>query len=475
MTTWASLTAHPDALRTEYRRYSENTYPYSLKGWLDTKKALVADPENVKAFECGQCGNLHFEEGEPVRYGAGPTHLYTMCGDCIAAYRVQCALCEEQYHSNYTHLLPDGRRACQTCYTTQFSTCRTCGVVYNIAEDREVHRHRDQMCCESPAQDFTFPYEGTTIGPDERVEVNLGSGGTVTKAMGLEIGNLIMRQGTALGDAQERGSRAYKMYQVGYCIRMRYDTTVGQKIGKEMKNKDGNFTTRLKRYAYKEWALKMEPSILTAVGNIVSQASNNGVFRVEVTRDLNLSAPEFGNPNSCWWSNYKESRCALKTNGGLGLRAFDEHGNVIGRTWVMPLKMAPDGGLTTTFDTTTGLFFVFNGYGVLEDQTGWRVVQAMVEADEKKLIGFEANRYYVNSSKGYLLGPTAVLDKIGHLNLPLQQHSDLYEQENPTEKAEKVVKVKAEKPTITVRRPVMLQADRPIAWGPAVIRNDRPF
>lgn len=446
MTTWATLTANPEALRRDFQTHMGGVYPYTFDSWVKKIKAQVADPENVVVVSCQQCGQLAFTGTHRVLRGAPNTNM-DVCNDCFQNRTVTCLICEEVHGIDWTVIVvPGGRqdeqRACSACYNAHYTTCRTCNVVYRIAEEREEHRHRDQMCCESPAMAFEFPWVNGPLPPDTRVDVDLGGTGRVTKAVIREVGSYFMVTGQNLAPGEWRisGTRAYKMYRFGYELRQCPEDLLEQ-IGREVKNKSGNYPTRLKRFAYKERSLKLDPEHLTQVGNKIAQTQSNGVYRVEVTRDLNLTAAEFANPNSCWWSNYKGSRCALKTNGGMGLRTFDQHGGIVGRVWLMPLKSGPDGGLTPTFAVDTGVWFVFNGYGNLEEKTGARVVQAMLGADSAKLIEFNAERYYVNNSRGYLLGPEAVTAKTTRLHLPLAEHANLYDRENPKPKtAEKVLK-----------------------------------
>jgi hypothetical protein len=446
MTTWATLAAQPTVLQREFEHYANYTYPYTFQGWVETLKDRVADPENVGVGQCRDCGLLTFHQGDPLMVFINnheEDQRYEMCPACYDTRSRVCVECDRRFRTGNMHTVVGGagggtRYVCVPCYQVAYTTCRICQATYDArsAENRETHRHRDQMCCESPAMDFTFPFNGDVLRPDTRVSVSLGEHGVLNKATVRKVGGFLMNYALGMGDVNVKDSRARKMFRCGEHVKAMTNETI-EKVGREVRRKDGNYSTRLKRYAYKTWGLKLEPEILTHVGNIVSEAHKNREFLIEVTRDLNLTSTEFANSASCWWSNYKESRCALKTNGGIGLRSFEDDDpdkNPNGRVWIMPLKVAPDGGLTPTFRTDTGVFFVFNGYGVLEEKAGVNVVQAMTDAEEVKLITFEADRYYVNNSRGYLMGPKDTIGHIDRLRLPLQQHSALFKQENPAAK-----------------------------------------
>lgn len=439
MTTWATLSADRAALTAQFDALRNRGG--TLQAWIADLRKAVADPDNVTVAVCYRCRALTFD-GRTALMGA-PGSRRDLCVDCYDGHTGACGACGERHFVDYLQtpgmqVWPDGGeggRICATCFNVRFTTCRVCQAVYDLTDmvAVQLHRHREQSCCESPAMQFTFPYGEDALAPDVRVDVDLGTKDRLTRATLIEVGRYLKHYATShpeMGSARVHGTRGQRLYSIGQAL---YSGIGGatEAIGREVKTTQGTFPTRLKRYAYKEQSLKVEPVILTEVGNIIASTRTNSRFHVEVTRDLNLTAAEFGNPNSCWWSNYKSSRCALKTNGGIGLRAFDDDGNVAGRVWVMPLKEAPDGGLTPTFATDTGIFFVFNGYGVLAEKAGARVVQSMTGSESIKLIEFNAARYYVNSSRGYLCAPEAVTARINGLHLPLEEHARLFSREHP--------------------------------------------
>jgi hypothetical protein len=225
-----------------------------------------------------------------------------------------------------------------------------------------------------------------------------------------------------------------KWIDLGYTI---------ENIGPNWQGKDGNYTKRLSRYAYKTYGLRVPPEVISEVGNIARQHSEGSEVEVEVTRNLNLSAEDFGHEESCWWQSYYHGRCALKTNGGFGLRSFGEFtdywGNtnsdtVTGRAWVMPVKHDGDRWLPTFETESPDGFIVFNGYGELSGYTPARIIGHMAGMTYRK-ITFYADPMYVNGESGYLVTNEELateFDDGGTISLPTEQHSDLHRREQAT-------------------------------------------
>jgi hypothetical protein len=400
-------------LRDEFGIFTaRSNYGVSREGFERYLRGKVEDPENLILQWCGNCGSPEHAAKTEVVDGIN------VCQRCLAYYR-RCAICRTMT-GNLT-VVPDRRTGvCAGCLGANYLWCRDCNIYY---PNEQARQHRHASCCESPGQDFTFPFGEGHIPPEKQVEVAL-EGGRLSALGQAKVVQHLIRVAGDLGDIYEAGSRAHKMYNLACHIDQGH-------FSREVKNADGTYTTRLKRTAYKEFSLKVEPQVLTQIGNIVSQHSSGGTYTVEVTRDLNKNPSEFGNGSSCWWTQYKASRCALKTNGGLALRSM--RGTAVhGRVWVMPLKVGADQNLAPTFDTGTGIYFVFNGYGDLSEMVGPRVLAHMVGAEAVERIGVNVDRYYVNSNSGYLVGPQSVIDKHcrAGLTMTLPDHSDLYRKEN---------------------------------------------
>jgi hypothetical protein len=237
-------------------------------------------------------------------------------------------------------------------------------------------------------------------------------------------------------------------------------------VGSEWQTRKGNFTKRLSGHAYKAHAVKLPQYVLSGVGSIARDHSQEASFMIEVTRRLNMSSASFGNPGSCWWDSYRRSRCALKTNGGFGLRAFGQKRtirerirgtrHVTGRAWVLPLRLTNWGGLTPTFDTMTpSAFAVFNGYGELSGYAAPRVLAHMAGWTYRK-VTFSCDPMYVNSGIGYLIGPGELTERYRDrsLSLDVERHSTRFEDEQRelARQAEEAAHAKREKRCAAARK-----------------------
>lgn len=277
--------------------------------------------------------------------------------------------------------------------------------------------------CEAPRQSFTVPNDGQPpLASDERATVHLAAG-VITDEGLKEIRDCLQREAWRLSaDTDDRDG--YEAF-----IKLSYDL---DGLGSQWQTRQGNFTKRLSRHAYQAHGIKITPEALSRVGNIAREHSTAADVDIEVTRNLNLSAEDFYHEDSCWWGSYGYSRCALKSNGGFGLRSFSPDADwdtVTGRAWVMPLRRDLDGKLAPTFDTEhPDALVVFNGYGDLAGYAAPRVIAAMYGWTYAKMPAFGATPMYVNAG-GYLVGPEDIIQDTKSLTLDLRQHSSLYESE----------------------------------------------
>lgn len=237
-------------------------------------------------------------------------------------------------------------------------------------------------CCVSPMRKFQIPHGDGTLANEKRASVSLPAGTISTEGIDT-ITNYIYR---------------YGMYSLAQDV-ARY------LLGDQWVTERGNFAKRLRQWAHEKHGTKLGENLLSEVGNIARTHSAGVDLRVAVTRNLNLPARSFVNDDSCWWQpDYRESRCAFKTNGGFGLRSFAR--GVGGRAWVFPV----DGYNRPIFDTLNAAgFVVFNGYGNLEGVTGARVM-AHITGMTYQRIGFRVHLdgeegMQINGYSGYLLTP----------------------------------------------------------------------
>jgi len=268
-------------------------------------------------------------------------------------------------------------------------------------------------CCEAPHQQFTIRNDGQPpLASDTRVPITLPAGVISDEGIS-EIQRYLLRM------AREYGPPL--LAEVAY--------EIPGALGSQWQAKTGNYTKRLSRCAYQQYEIKIEPEVLSQVGCIARDHSTAVSFDIDVTRQLNRSSGDFCNDGSCWWQSERQSRCALKTNGGFGLRSFSRLGWVSGRVWVMPLRKTGAGTLIPTFDTMTpDAFVVFNGYGDLAGYTGARVMAAMAGWTYAK-IPFTCDPMYINGANGYLVAPEEIVQTCKSLELSVPSHADLYEKE----------------------------------------------
>lgn len=392
---------------------------------------LVAEDRDSDAVDeinwCGYCDGIAHEDA--MTY----IEAEYVCEPCVDSRFSSCDNCENLTHRDYLRYTLDEDRVCESCSDNSYGYCDSCDGIYHF--DGSHRDHCSEGCdCEAPGQSFSVPIgDGATLKNDTRHSISLAAGFLSDEGIG-QIANLIRQHGVTLSpsNAYVPGtndlSDEYRVYQAW----MNFSYEVSN-VGAEWQTKDGNFTKRLSKYAYKNHGLKVTPEILTQVGNIGQQHSQGTDVEIEFTRDLNQSASEFGHEDSCWWQSYYASRCTLKNNGGMGLRTFDDNDRwnpVTGRAWVMPLK-AVDGTFEPTSNTETpDAYIVFNGYGKLGGYAPARIMAALNGMTYRK-VDFYAEPMYVNSEAGYLVGPEDLIDPHtdGSLTLDLDDHSGLYNRE----------------------------------------------
>lgn len=399
-------------LAASWADYRRTTHGMFRQGWLQALAESVVDPDEVDDVRwCKDCeAVLHTDDTWDVNGGV-------VCESCHEDYSC-CDRCERSVRHTTTTL--HNSEVCEPCRNDYWSFCESCDGWYRD-EDSDEHCHGSGGCdCESPAQEFSVRNDGEApLGNDERVTIALPAGVISQEGM-LQIDTFL--RSTASEMSREDDDDWRHLY---YCA------AELEEVGPTWQTERGNFTKRLSRYAYEKYKLKLAPAVLSQVGCIARDHSTGVQFHVEITRDLNLSAEDFGNEDSCWWGSYGESRCALKSNGGFGLRSFDEEegGWVSGRAWVQPLKGSGD-RLTPTFDTNTNAFVVFNGYGELSGYVPARIVAHMAGLTYRK-IGFTCTPMYVNGDSGYLVASEEIVQAFTdrHLSLYLNTHATLHHSE----------------------------------------------
>jgi hypothetical protein len=337
----------------------------------------------------------------------------------------ECEDCNELYSSTTT--INDSREVCDGCLDNNYARCDECDEYYHL--DNGCEGEHDYGCdCESAHLDFTMRNDGEgPLAQDTRVKISLPAGVLSEEGIG-EIARLLRTHSNGLytdwGNTEQMTARG-DWHALSYRL---------EEIGPEWQTTRGNYTKRLSRFAHKEYKITLPADVLSSVGNIGRNHSNGSELSVEITRNLNLSAEDFYHEDSCWWQSYSESRCALKTNGGIGMRTFGKRfgcDEVTGRAWVMPLRKTVNGDLTPTYDSMgADAFVIFNGYGELSGYSAARIVAHMAGMTYRK-IRFGCDPMYVNNGVGYLVAPEDIAKDYtdGSLHIQVDQHSNLHVRE----------------------------------------------
>ena len=351
---------------------------------------------------CRNCSQIHRADAEGFLDREG----HWICTACDHYYS-RCEMCEHMAHSHsISHI--EGQAICHTCRDQHFIYCQECG-------DFLSRDHRCDSCCESPQMEFSITVDGQPVANDVEFTVGLPAG--VIDSMGVERIRTVLR----IGDQYEAANQV-------------------DKVGLEWQRRDGNFTKRLGRATYNLTQRAIPAHLLTEIGNIARQHTDGKDYTLAVTRDLNLSARDFGHPGSCWWISYWTSRCVLKTNGGFGLRSFAD-GEVTGRAWVMPVKSVRSVFVPTFDAQSPDGFIVFNCYGDLSGYSAARIVAQMSGMTYRK-VRLSITDVYVNhdgdgESFGYLVAPEAIAAPYtdSSIGLTVDRHSTLHEDENAIQAA----------------------------------------
>ena len=378
---------------------------------------------------CDDCGDL-VEDINSVE--GGNKHV---CEDCVSNYYM-CEDCEEYVDANDTSTVGWDRTVCDRCISNNYGFCEECDEYYHHDDSYE-HEHNDQCDCSSEQTTFRVRNGDGFLDNDETTVVSLPSGFVSDEGIGAIARAITDHMSTVIGDIATFDTRpnARTAYFEERPKWMALAYSIVDGIGQEWQTKEGNFTKRLSRYAYKSQGLKIPAALLTQIGNLGSQHSQGADLTLAFTRDLNLAAEEFAHPESCWWQSYYTSRCSLKTNGGMGLRTFGtrktwsgaEYQTVTGRAWVMPLRHTDDGFVPTYNTETPDAVMVFNGYGDLGGYAPARIVAQMNGMTYRK-VNFYNDPMYVNSDQGYLVGPEDLVKPYtdGKVTLYTDEHANVY-------------------------------------------------
>lgn len=389
--------AHSAAFSTPHA--AQSTFP-------DLVARSFLDGDSLEIIWCESCvepGSFGEDEMTGVKGGE------YACESCLEDDYFYCESCDE-YDTTFDASYVNGNYVCEDCEDRYYSYCDECDESYHN-DYSEDHDHAEDCDCEAPpeSQAFTMRNDGEDpLAQDTRATISLPAGEIDEQGIQRIVEYLLSAKRSSAAVIVSRGI-----------------------IGIAWQTREGNYTKRLSRANHKDGGEALTPEMMSQIGVIARDHSKPVDHQIKVTRDLNLSASDFYHGESCWWSSHSESRCALKSNGGIGLRTFGDRGHVTGRAWIMPLKVKDGAGLTPTTETLDpDAFVVFNGYGDLSGYTAARIVAHMAGMTYRK-ISFDVDPMYVNSNAGYLVAPEAIAAPYtnGSLYLTLDQHANLYETE----------------------------------------------
>lgn len=419
-----------EAWAVAFLRHRQSGAPHRSKpscvDFIDEIRRLIADPDSMPEIVwCESCEHPTDEDS-----ATGLANGNVACDECFSDNYSSCDYCGDVFDYEHLTTTMEDHSVCDSCLAGNYLYCEDCDGYYHESDEAE-HRH-GRCDCDPPDLSVRFPQsDGTTLSEDERVAVSLPAG-TISEEGIKSIARLIHTHAMETTVFDDDGS----LSEEGYRLRNTWWNLAGDVAGMDTRwqTKEGNFTKRLSKLAHKNHALKLPPTLVTQVGNIARDNSQGSEIEIEFTRDLNLPAEDFYHEDSCWWQSYSESRCSLKSNGGIGLRTFGgtKWEPVSGRAWVMPLRADEDGALHPTFDAVSAdAYMVFNGYGDLQGYTPARVVAGMTGMTYRK-INFDCSPMYINGNSGYLVASEEIAERYaatGRLSLYVDSHSNLYHRE----------------------------------------------
>lgn len=312
------------------------------------------------------------------------------CQSCVDEYTFFCEGCNSLGLLENSNTVYDDYPRCESCISSYYTWCEHCDE-YVDSGDAE-HDHNNGCDCTAHVPSFTMA--GVPSDGEHRADIPAGN----IDAEGL--------------------------YRIENLVAHLYLRAVVQSLEPVATTNRGSFVRRLSSAAHKQ-GVTLPAEILSEVGNIVAQHSKGSSLTITYTRhDLNEGPEMFAHEDSCWWGSYSASRCALKTNGGMGMRSWG-NGTLAyptGRAWVLPLTTA-FGGLRPTHDASNAdAFLVFNGYGDLDGYTPARIVSNAHGMSYRK-VSLSIDPMFVNGDVGYLVGPQDLLNETPSVSLTLSQHA----------------------------------------------------
>jgi len=202
----------------------------------------------------------------------------------------------------------------------------------------------------------------------------------------------------------------------------------------------GSLVKRLKSKMYKDFSIKLSPSILEKLGayinaNIVATKE----YALDVTKTFDWEAGDFGDGGSCFWAGRSAIRKDMMADGRFkslrffvkdtisktrkGLNKYHDTYAGIGRSWLWTTKVQEQ--VSKTVSVVSDVYVIFNGYG---PGTKWQAqfLSAYIGLPMKlvsiKNKGQVSGGLYVNNGEGYIIGEGSVIEQISQLDLGMDIH-----------------------------------------------------
>jgi hypothetical protein len=170
----------------------------------------------------------------------------------------------------------------------------------------------------------------------------------------------------------------------------------------------GTFPKRVSKFYWQESKIKSPQRFLSELGNLARQHSSEQItFSFDFTDSIDWEDGDFGDENSCYWSDHAPARGMLEENNALAIRFYEsnESDKGIGRAWIAQLS--------------NKRYIAFNGYGIQGDAT-LKIAQIMAtwlglgyKKIELSNYGQTGGMLWINGTHGYLIGTseqTAAMD-----------------------------------------------------------------
>lgn len=158
----------------------------------------------------------------------------------------------------------------------------------------------------------------------------------------------------------------------------------------------GTFPKRLSKFYFQEHAIKCPTSFVQELGNLARKHSSEQItFTFDFTDTFDWESGDFGDDNSCYFTDRRAALGMLAENDALAIR-FYESEKGIGRAWLARLS--------------DSRYIVFNGYGIAGDAT-LKIAQIMAtwlglgyKHISLENYGQTGGTLWINGGNGYLIG-----------------------------------------------------------------------